>query len=562
MTSTRCDARACPAAPVILALVFIGTTLLAAQPQQGASPPDAPQGTLGGRGVERSNEPSTLTYLNRPILTLRARVFGRYPNERAAGAQRVLDELAAQRITGPVTSRTVDSFSLIGVGSRVIVAIAAEDIDDLAGETLQGVTSQTVVHLEQVLAEAVEVRTPGILIRAAAFAVAALTVGLLLLAAISRTRRLLSDKLALIAQATAARSGLADLAALHESRLLDVQRRALAAVAFGLQLLVVYGVLAIGLRQFPYTRSWGESLGAVLLRNAASLGLGLVHALPGLFTIALIFLFARVLIRFITVWFQSVERGQIQVRWLYPETAQPTRRIAVILVWLFAVIVAYPYMPGSGTDAFKGVSVFLGLILTFGSSGLVNQVMSGFVVTYSRALRVGDFVRTGEVEGTVIHLGLLSTKIKTLLLEEVTVPNAVVVAQTTTDYSRFAEKEGVLTPTSVTIGYDAPWRQVHALLVRAAERTPGLRMQPKPHVLQTGLEDFYVRYTLYVCLERQEARLVTMDALYRNIQDAFNEAGVQIMSPHYLSDPALPKVVRKADWFASPGRSDVPADDR
>jgi small-conductance mechanosensitive channel len=208
-------------------------------------------------------------------------------------------------------------------------------------------------------------------------------------------------------------------------------------------------------------------------------------------------------------------------------------------------------MPGSGTDAFKGVSVFLGLMLTFGSSGLVNQVMSGFMVTYSRALRVGDYVKTGDVEGTVVHLGVLSTKIRTLLSEEVTVPNAVIVGQTTTDYTRL-ETEGVLTPTSVTIGYDAPWRQVHALLLQAAERTAGLRRQPTPHVRQTGLEDFYVRYTLYVSLERQESRLVTMDALYRNIQDAFNEHGVQIMSPHYFADPSNPKVVPKAAWFAAP----------
>jgi small-conductance mechanosensitive channel len=282
----------------------------------------------------------------------------------------------------------------------------------------------------------------------------------------------------------------------------------------------------------------------------------MVHGIPGLFTVLLILLLARLTTKLIALWFESVEQGRVKIAWLYPETAVPTRRLVTTLVWMFAIVVAYPYMPGSQTEAFKGVSVFLGLMLTLGSSGIVNHIMSGFMITYSRAVRLGDFVRIGEVEGTIIHLGVLSTKVKTLMREEVTVPNAVVVAQTITDYSRLADTEGVLTPISVTIGYDAPWRQIHALLAMAAERTPGLRREPKPHVFQTGLEDFYVRYTLYVSLMRQEDRLLTMDALQANIQDVFNEYGVQIMSPNYMLDPAAPKVVAKNDWFAAPARTD------
>jgi small-conductance mechanosensitive channel len=171
-------------------------------------------------------------------------------------------------------------------------------------------------------------------------------------------------------------------------------------------------------------------------------------------------------------------------------------------------------------------------------------------------------VRIGEVEGTVVHVGVLSTKIKTLQLEEVTLPNAVVVSQTTTNYSRHAETDGVLTTTSVTIGYDTPWRQVHALLLQAAARTPGIRPTPPPCVFQRGLEDFYVRYTLYVCLHEQDARLVVLDALHANIQDLFNEHGVQIMSPNYVLDPAAPKLVPRGNWYAAPASSEPPAEQR
>jgi small-conductance mechanosensitive channel len=319
-----------------------------------------------------------------------------------------------------------------------------------------------------------------------------------------------------------------------------------------IDLLVVYATVGFVLRRFPYTRPWGESMRGFLLMTAKNMSLGVADAIPGLFTVLIIFFITRCLVRLMQVWFNAVERGRLTPRWIYPETAQPTRRLVTALLWVFAIVVAYPYLPGSGTDAFKGVSVFLGLMLTFGSSGLVNQVMSGFMVTFSRALRAGDFVRIGDVEGTVIHLGVLSTKVKTLQQEEVTIPNAVVVAQTTTDYSRTSETEGVFTPTSVTIGYDTPWRQVHSLLLLAAGRTAGLRREPTPLVFQTGLEDFYVKYTLFVCLEQQQSRLITLDALHANIQDLFNEYGVQIMSPNYVLDPAAPKVVPKQNWFAAP----------
>jgi small-conductance mechanosensitive channel len=293
-----------------------------------------------------------------------------------------------------------------------------------------------------------------------------------------------------------------------------------------------------------------------LLGTLEDLALGVVNAIPGLFTIALIVVIMRFLLRLLGIWFNAVEAGRTRVQWLHPETAQTTRRLVTVLMWLFTIVVAYPYLPGSQTDAFKGVSVFLGLMLTFGSSGLVNQVMSGFMITYSRALRVGDWVRIGDVEGAVIHLGILSTKIKTYRGEETTIPNAVVVSTTTIDYSRFAEKRETFTPTTVTIGYDAPWRQVHALLLQAAEGTPGILKHPKSYVLQEALQDFYVKYTLFVCLERQDQRYFTLNTLHAHIQDLFNEYGVQIMSPNYLADPASPKVVAKKDWYPAPARVD------
>jgi small-conductance mechanosensitive channel len=369
-----------------------------------------------------------------------------------------------------------------------------------------------------------------------------------------RARRTIEGRLDAISRRALATTGGATSDALHTSRLIAARRGLATAITSVIGIVFIYWIVTFVLRQLPYTRVWGESMRGFLLATFARLGLDLLRAIPGLFTAALIFLAVRFAVRLVDAWFNAVERGSIRLKWMYPETAVPSRRLVTILLWVFGIIVAYPYLPGSQTEAFKGVSVFLGLMLTFGSSGIVNQLMSGFMITYSRALRPGNYVKIGDVTGTVTHLGVLSTKIKTARREEVTIPNAVVVSQTATDYTRFSETEGVLTPTSVTIGYDAPWRQVHSLLLLAAERTPGLRAEPKPFVVQAALEDFYVNYTLLVSLERQDARVLTLNALHGQIQDVFNEHGVQIMSPHYEQDPKTPKIVAAKDWFAPPAR--------
>jgi small-conductance mechanosensitive channel len=204
------------------------------------------------------------------------------------------------------------------------------------------------------------------------------------------------------------------------------------------------------------------------------------------------------------------------------------------------------------------VSVFLGLIVSLGSSGIVNQMMSGLTLIYSRAVRLGDFVKIGDVEGTVAYLGSLSTKIKTELREDVTIPNSVVVSTSIVNYSRFADDEGVLAPTKVTIGYNVPWRQVHSMLLLAAERTPLIKRSPAPIVRQTDLGEFSIQYTLLVSLQEARRRVAALGVLRANIQDVFNEFGVQIMAPNYEADPNEPKVVPREQWYAAPASPPQP----
>jgi small-conductance mechanosensitive channel len=502
--------------------------------------------------VEPSSETAAFVYNNRTITVLRARALGRQPSERAATGRRLLDDLVAQRVTGPVEIVPIEDARVLTVASRIVIAITSVDIEDASPQALDAEANRAANVLRQALTEALEARTPSMLLRAVGLSLVGFAVAVAMLLLIALARRRLASSLLSAAERQVSKAGQGSLEVLRASRILDFWRGLVSLVSIVLGLVVTYFAVTFILRQFPYTRPWGESMRSFMLDRAASLGLSMVHAIPALFTVLLIALVARFVSRLLHLLFNAIEQRRLEVAWIHPETAQPTRRLVNTLLWVFALVMAYPYLPGSDTDAFKGASVFLGLVLSLGSSGFVNQIMSSFMITYSRALHVGDYVKVGDIEGTVIHLGVLSTKVRTPRGEEITIPNANVVSQTMTNYSPSEGVESVYVPTSVTIGYDTPWRQVESLLLMAAERTPTVRKSPPPVVRKAGLEDWYVRYILLVCPESPHARLATMNALHANILDAFNQYGVQIMSPNYEADPEHPKVVPPDRWHAAP----------
>lgn len=320
-------------------------------------------------------------------------------------------------------------------------------------------------------------------------------------------------------------------------------------------LLFIYWWSVFLLNQFSATASWSEQLRLFLFSMFIEFGGGALRALPELFTVVVILLIARWGSRLVNALFNEVESGRLTFSWLERETARTTQTLVLVAIWLFALVVAYPYIPGSNTEAFKGVSVLVGLMITLGSTGLINQIISGLFVIYSRSVRPGDYVRIGDTEGQVIDVGFLATKLMTPRQEEITLPHSVLVGTGTTNYSRLAEEQGVVVTISVTIGYDVPWRQVHALLLLGAARTRGIRSAPAPRVLQRELSDFSVQYHLVAHLREGEKRGEVMSELHAQIQDAFNEFGAQIMSPHFESQPEKKIVVPRAEWHAAPAAS-------
>lgn len=495
---------------------------------------------------------------NREVAVLRASILGRSSADRAQIAEGLLDVFATAGGAARGDVRFAEGAAIFSVDGHEAFVILPADVDQLAGETLESKVQLALSHLQIALDEVREGHSARSLAWGAVQAAAATIVFIAILWALWRLDRAITSWVVAATERGLATSLQVPASVVRQSRLAYYGQRVIDGALLIVVLIVGYGWLTFVLRRFPYSRPWGDAIRGFLIDRLEWLANGLAHTIPGLVTVAIIVVATRIAQRLLQQLFLAVEQGYIRVPVLYPETIAPTRRIVSVFLWLFALVVAYPFLPGSGTDAFKGISVFLGLVVSLGSTGLVNQVMSGLTVTYSRALRLGDYVSVGEIEGTVMHIGTLSTKIETPLGEDVTIPNAVLVSQEVTNYTRNPTRSAVLVSTSVTIGYDTSWRQVESLLTLAASRTKGVKKDPVPYVLRMGLEDFYVKHTLFVSVDDPRERWIVLSQLRANILDAFNEYGVQIMSPHYLGDPAHAKVVPQDRWAAPPANTSAP----
>jgi small-conductance mechanosensitive channel len=496
---------------------------------------------------------------NREIAVLRAERGGREPAARAARAVRTLRSMSDAALARGVTRTRVDTADgpayLLEVDGQVVLGLLEGDVDPESGDTLDTLARSTQERLSGAIAAYFEQSSWRRLGRAGLLVLAVTLLYAGLVWALARGRNLAVVRLVAASRGSVERASRVGF---------DLRRYVFQlihwlvnALVWLIGILATYSWLSFALFQFPYTQPWGEALGGWLLELARTLGNAVVQAIPGLVVVGIILLIANGLTRLVSQVFRGVAVGRIRLSWVRAETAEATRRIAITLVWVFAIALAYPYIPGSSSTAFQGISVLLGVMISLGSASLVNHAMSGLVVVYSRAFKAGDFVRVGEIEGVVLELGPLSSKLLTPG-GEVTIPHGVVVSAPATNYTRPARESGggSLISVSVTIGYDAPWRQVHALLLEAAAQTAGLRGAPAPYVLQRSLSDFYVAYQLVAHVGRPDRTFEVTSELNQHIQDRFNEHGVQILSPHFVVQPPEPAVVPRSRWFTPPAREE------
>jgi small-conductance mechanosensitive channel len=319
-----------------------------------------------------------------------------------------------------------------------------------------------------------------------------------------------------------------------------------------LVLVMVYAYVHIVLSSFPWTSSYADQILHFVIRPFQIISAAIWAQVPNLFFVAIISLLAFYFVKLLGIFFSEVEKGTITLQGFYPEWAQPTYKICRILSVVIALVMAFPYIPGSDSPAFKGISIFLGVLFSLGSTSFISNIIAGYLLIYQRPFKVGDRVKIADFMGDVVEMRLQVTHLRTIKNEEIVVPNSMIVGSHVINYSSLAQQQGLILHTSVTIGYDAPWRQIHALLLMAAEKTPGLLREPAPFILQTSLDDFYVAYEVNVYCNTPLKMIEIYSDLHKNIQDAFNEYGVQIMSPSYRFDPDRPKVVPKDQWYAAP----------
>lgn len=297
--------------------------------------------------------------------------------------------------------------------------------------------------------------------------------------------------------------------------------------------LVFYIYVPLVLSFSPWTAPLSRRIVGLALRPFGNAWHSFVDYAPNLFYLAAGIIIIRYLLKLIHLIADAVGTGAISVPGFYPEWVEPTYKIVRVLVFAFGAIMLYPYLPGSDSDAFKGVSLFFGVLFSLGSSGAVGNMMAGIILTYTRAFQIGDRVKIGDTTGDVIERTLLVTRVRTIKNVAITIPNGSVLSGQIVNYTSMAQEHGLILHTGVTIGYDAPWKQVHALLIAAAERTEHILKEPKPFVLQTSLDDFYVAYQINAYTDRADAQADIYSQLHQNIQDTFNEGGVEILSPHY-----------------------------
>lgn len=298
-------------------------------------------------------------------------------------------------------------------------------------------------------------------------------------------------------------------------------------------LVALYIFIPIILSFFPQTRGLVSEYLHYLVAPLYRLFHAMVSFIPNLIFIALVAVAARYFIKILRAIFGEIKKGTIAFTGFHPDWAEPTFKLLRVLIVILAIVLISPYLPGFGSPAFQGISIFFGVLLSLGSTAAIANIVAGVAITYMRPFNIGDRVKIADTMGDVVEKTLLITRVRTIKNVEVTIPNSMVLGSHMINLSALAQQAGLILHTAVTIGYDVPWRQVHELLIGAARVTPGLLADPAPFVLQTGLDDFAVSYELNAYTANVKDLLSILSELHENIQDRFNEAGVEIMSPTY-----------------------------
>ena len=457
------------------------------------------------------------------------------PEERAGIIEDRLSRLAEEEASLPALNVFRENNEWKITAGQVLIHTVREDEALLAGVDVETLARQRAERMQTALETYKSVRTWEGRVRLAAIEGGGLLVFLCLGWLWKRIGRLVQNLIPWVATLTSARAQLQNWQVLTPL-VVEARLRQLWTVIYRLGwLMLLYIYASFSLSFFSWTKDISGKLLSFLLGPVGQISQWFVDQLPNLMMIVVVLFFSRYALRLIHTVFRQLQNGNLKLDGFYAEWAEPTYRIVRLLWVLLILVVIFPYIPGSNSEVFKGVSVFVGVLVSLGSSSLMSQIMAGAALIYTRAFRVGDRIKVGDVVGDVLEKGLLAIKLQTVKNEEITIPNATMLSSHVMNYSLLAEGPGLILFTEVTIGYDVPWRKVHELLLRAAQETGGILDQPSSFILQRALNDFYGVYQLNAYTRQPQNMLEIYSELHQRIQDIFFEAGVEIMSPHYIA---------------------------
>ena len=510
----------------LLLLVLTVTTLAFAAPKTAkkASPPEEPPKPPAGRVMIDGKE----------LFTVQEKILSITPVDRASLISSRLMQLSRTPLFKSETITTVEGETVtdITAGDLIIMTVTEKDAA-AAGKPRSDLSRE----LAQTIRVAIEKKNYEYSIRSILVAVlyTLLATALLVAALIALFRffpRLVSKIESL--KGTRIRTiRFQSLELIQEDRIVKI----LISLAKFARFVLILGLLDIYIPLvfsfFPWTRGFASKLFNYLLLPIQKTWAAVASYLPNVFFILVIVVITHFVNRFWRFFFTQIEKKTIIIPGFYPEWADASFKIVRFLTIAFAAVVAFPYLPGSESPAFKGISVFLGVLFSLGSTSAVANVVAGVILTYMRAFKLGDRVKIADTVGDVTEKTLLVTRVRTIKNVDITIPNAMVLGSHIVNYSSSAKDYGLILHTSVTIGYDIPWRQVHQLLIGAAKATENILELPEPFVFQKSLDDFYVNYELNAYTEKPTIMARIYSQLHQNIQEKFNEAGVEIMSPHY-----------------------------
>lgn len=457
------------------------------------------------------------------------------PQQRAKIISEKIDYLKSEYNERKDSLKIAKSKNFVDIFFRDQVVLRITDEEANAqGESKEFLAEQFVKSFERKILKYKEERSLFEVLKQAGISIGVLLILLILIRSNNRLfRKLINKKLLLFTDKVLPRLKIKDYEILESKILKRIVLFGSRATQYFINIILFYIALPIIFSIFPDTKNISTQLIDLVLNPLKTIFYSFIAFIPNMITIAIIVIIVHYSVKFLQYILDGIKEEKIKIHGFFPDWASTTFNLIRIFAWLFAFIVIFPYLPGSSSDAFQGVTVFIGLIVSLGSTSIIGNLIAGVVITYMRPFLIGDMIKVGDKLGSVVQKTTFAIKISTAKKELITIPNSTILTSEIINLSASKTKSGIILYSTVTIGYDVPWRQVHELLIEAAKKTGNTMEQPEPFVLQTSLDDFYISYQINVYTDKPVLQAKIYSELHQNIQDEFNNAGVEIMSPHY-----------------------------